>query len=80
MTLVTSLAIGLEVFAVDGFGKDACTSRFAHAPRTAKQKGMRQMIVPNGVFQRSGNVLLPYDCVKRLGPVFACGDDEFFHE
>ena len=44
------LAIGLQGLAVNGFCQYAGTGGFTHAPRTAKQKSMRQVIVLNGIF------------------------------
>jgi hypothetical protein len=39
----------LNIFAVDGLCQNTGTGGFAHTPRTAKQKGMRQLIVADGI-------------------------------
>ena len=57
---IAGLPIGLEVFAVDGFGEDPRTGGFAHTARTAEQESMRQLLIADGVFQRGGDMLLPH--------------------
>jgi hypothetical protein len=70
---------GLRRLTIDGFGQDAGTGRFTYTPWTAKQKSMRQVVIADGIFQRSGNVFLPHNCIKGLGTVFSGRDNEFFH-
>lgn len=74
---------GFEVFgwmqAVDGLGHDACASGLAHATRTAKQEGLGQSVVADGVFQCVGNRALTHDGVESHWPVFSCGYDKVFH-
>jgi hypothetical protein len=79
VAFVTGLSIRLQGLAVDGFGQDAGTGGFAHSPWTTKQKGMRQVIVADGVFQSGGNMFLTHDSVKGLGAVFPGRNDKFFH-
>ena len=70
MTLVAGLTIGLEVFTVDCFGQDTCTGSFSDTSGTAEQEGVCQLIIADGVFERSGNVRLTYYCRKVLWSVF----------
>ena len=79
MAAVASLAIGLRRLTIDGFGQDAGTGGFTYTPWAAKQKSMRQVVIADGIFQRSGNVFLPHNCIKGLGTVFSGRDNEFFH-
>jgi hypothetical protein len=72
MALVTGFAFFGLVFAIDCFGKDSCTSCFAYATGPAKQKSMRQLIVPDRIFQGSCNMRLPNNGIKSLRPVFSC--------
>src|SRR5690606_31659166 len=69
-TFSAGLHIGRGAFAIDGFGQYARAGGLAHTPRTAKQVRMRQVVVPDSIFEGSGNVLLPYYCVEGLGAVF----------
>lgn len=74
---------GFEVFrrvqAVDGLGHDARAGGLAHASRTAKQEGLCQSIVADGVFQCVGNRTLTHDGVESHWSVFSCGYDKVFH-
>jgi hypothetical protein len=56
MALITGFPIRSFILAINGFGKDAGTGRFTDPPGTAKQKGMCQLIVLNGIFEGSSNV------------------------
>eukprot|EP00388_Colpodella_angusta_P022862 GDKJ01058438.1.p2 GENE.GDKJ01058438.1~~GDKJ01058438.1.p2 ORF type:complete len:236 (-),score=-10.76 GDKJ01058438.1:489-1196(-) len=62
--------ISRRVFAIDGLCQYTGAGSFTHTTRTAKQIRMRQMIVANGIFERSGNVLLPHNRIKGLRAVF----------
>jgi hypothetical protein len=48
-------------------------------PRPAKQKSVRQLVVADGIFERGGNMRLSHNCIKVLGPVLSCRNDEFIH-
>ena len=76
---VTCLAIGLEIFAIDGFCENTGAGGFTYSPWAAKKKGMRKGVVKNGIFKRSGDVLLSHHGCKILWPVFAGRNDKFFH-
>jgi hypothetical protein len=67
------------VEAVDGLGHDTGTCGLAHASRTAKQEGLRQGVVADGVLQRVGDGALRYDGVEGHRPIFPSGYDEIFH-
>jgi len=38
-----------------------------------------QLVVRNGIFKRSGNMLLSYNRIKILGAVLACRNNKFIH-
>lgn len=63
------LYIGRGVFAVDGFGEDTGAGGFAHTARTAKQVRMRQVVVPDRVFEGGSDMLLPHNRIKCLRTV-----------
>jgi hypothetical protein len=65
--------------AVDGFRQDTGTGSFTHTSWTAEQEGMRQLLLPDGIFQGGSNVCLTYNRRKILWPVFAGGNDEILH-
>ena len=65
--------------AVDGLGHNARTGGLAHAAWTAKQEGLRQGVVADGVLQGVGDGALTHDRVEGHRPVFSCGYDEIFH-
>lgn len=77
---IARLAVGQWVQAVDGFGKDARTGSFAHSARAAEQIGMRQFVLRNGIFQRSGQRLLSDNRVERRRTVFSGRNNIFSHE
>jgi hypothetical protein len=68
------------LFTIDGLGQDTGTGGFTHPSRSAKQKGMCQLLVYDRIAKRCGNMRLPHNGVKSLGPVFSCRYDEFVHE
>lgn len=74
---------GFKVFgwmqAVDGLGHDAGASGLAHASRTAKQKGLGQSVVADGVFQGRCDGLLTHHGVKSRWSILSCRYDEVFH-
>ena len=71
--------IGLQVFAIDGFGQDTRTGSFAHAARPAEQKRLRQLVIFDGVFERICNMLLTYNTFESCRAVFACRNNEIIH-
>jgi len=66
--------------AVDGFGKDACASGFAHTSGAAKQVGVRQLFPQNGVLEGGGNIALPQNSIKTLWPVLPGRYNKMFHK
>ena len=72
LAFVAGLHVLGRVEAVDGLGHDACAGGLAYASRTAKQKGLRQGVVADGVFQGVGDGALAYDGVEGHRPVFSC--------
>ena len=74
---------GFKVFgwmqAVDGLGHDAGASGLAHASRTAKQEGLGQSVVADGVFQGRCDGLLTHHGVKSRWSILSCRYDEVFH-
>jgi len=77
---VAGLQLGRWVEAVDGFCHDARAGSFAHAARAGKQKRLCQGVAADGIFQGGGYRLLANHHIKSDRPVFACGDNEIFHE
>lgn len=80
MTLVTGLAIRLQVLAVDGFSQDTRTGGFSHATRTAKQESMRQLVVANGILERCCYMGLPNYRGEVLRTVLSGGYNKIFHD
>ena len=60
--------------AVQAFGEDAGDGGFARAARPAKQVGMGDALLFDGVGKRLRDMLLPDDIGKPLGPVFPRND------
>jgi len=79
LAFVAGLEVLGRVEAVDGLGQDTGAGRFAHATRTAKQEGLRQGVVADGVLQGIGDGALAHDSVEGNRPVFSSGYDEIFH-
>ena len=67
------------IFAVDGLCQDPCASRLAHPPGSAEKKGMRQLVLEDGVLEGGGDMRLPYDRGEILRTVFSGGNDEVVH-
>ena len=78
--MIAGFSFFRPVFAVNRFSKDPCAGCFAYTPGTAKKKGMGQLIMAYRIFQCCCYMRLPDHCVKKLGPVFSCRNDEFFHK
>ena len=58
---ITGLAV-FWVLAIDGFCQDAGAGGLAHTPRTAKQKCMRQLLIPDGIPQGGGDYMMGHRC------------------
>ena len=67
------------VEAVDGLGHDAGAGGLADPSGTAKQEGLGQGVVLDGVLQRRRNRLLTHHRVEGRWPVFSCGYNEIVH-
>ena len=57
---------------VEGFGEQASGRRLADAARTAKQIGVMQPLMLDGVPERARNRLLTRHFIEGLGSPFAC--------
>ena len=79
MAGVTGFPFLCLVLTINRLGKDPRTGSLAHTPRTAKQEGMRQLVIANRIFQRSGNMRLTHDCIKSLWPVLSGGNNKLIH-
>src|SRR5688500_6540410 len=79
MTLVTSLPIRLNTFAINCFSQNPGTCRFAYSSRTAEQEGMRELLIPDSIFQRCCNMTLSHYRVECLRTVFPGGNNKFLH-
>ena len=79
LALIACLSVRGGTHAVDGFGKDAGTSGFSHATRTAKEVSMRQLSGGDGILQGGGQCVLPYHRIKGRGTVFPGRYDIVFH-
>ena len=69
---VTRLDFVGKILAIDRLCQDACTGSFANTSRACKQKRLCQLIIPNGVFERSRYVILPHHGGKSIRPILAC--------
>ena len=74
-----SLAVGLQIFAINGFGEDARAGSFAYATRPAEQKRLRQLVIFDGVFERVGDMLLSDNTFESCRAVFACRNNKIIH-
>ena len=79
MTLITSLPVRLNTFAINCFSQYPGTCCFAYSPRPAEQKGMRKLLVPDSIFQRCCNMTLTHYRVECLRTVFPGGNNKFLH-
>ncbi len=79
LAFVAGLKVLGGVEAVDGLGHDTGTGGLAHATRTAKQEGLCQSVVADGILQGVGDGALTHDGVEGHRPVFSCGYDKIFH-
>jgi len=70
-TGIAGLSLWSRVQTIDGFGKNSGTGGFANASGTAKQVGVRQLVVFDRVFQRGCEGGLPDHRLKGVGAVFA---------
>ena len=77
--LTASLAVCLQIGAVNGFSQYTRAGGFAHPPRPAKQKCLRQLIIFNSVFKGVGYMLLTNNGIKSSRAVFTCRNDEIIH-
>jgi len=71
-TFIASFPVAPEVLAIDRFSQYPGAGRLTHSPGAAKQKGVRQLFAPDGIFKRGGNMSLPHNRIKGLWPVFSC--------
>jgi len=58
-------------FAVEGHGQDLCACGLPRTARPCKKIGMTYSILPYGIDQRAGNMVLAHHVLKTGGPVFA---------
>lgn len=72
ITNVTRFTFRCDIFTIYGFCHDAGTGCFTHTTRSAKQKGLRQMVVLDSVFKGYHHLILPYHIIPGSGPVFPC--------
>ena len=79
LAFVACLHVLGGVETVDGFGHDTGAGGLAHASRSAKQEGLCQSGVADGILQCSGDRALTHDGVEGYRSVFSCGYDEIFH-
>ena len=79
MTMIASLPIRANVFAIDGLCQDPGAGSFADPPGAAEEESVRQLAVFDGVFQGSGDMGLADHRREVLGPVFSGRNDELIH-
>jgi len=79
MALVTGLAIRRYILTINGLGKYTGTSSFADSPGSAKEEGMRQLVVPDGIFKSGRDMRLANHRRKTLWPVFSRRNNKFIH-
>ena len=79
LALVTCLTLCRRILAVDGFGKDTCTSGLSHASRTTEQIGVSQFSALHRILQRGSQRLLSHHRVERHRAVLSCRNNIFFH-
>ena len=68
-TGVAGIAIH-RMLAVHGLGQNFRAGGLAGAPGADKQIGVAELVVPDLIFQRFGDMLLPHHIVKGAGTVF----------
>ena len=79
VAMVTGFPFRAYILAIDGFCEYPCAGGLSNPSRTAKKECMRQLMVPDGVFQGSRDMRLTHNRRKILGPVFSGRNDEFVH-
>ena len=77
--LVAGFSLCRGTHAVDGFGKDTCTGRFAYTARTAEEVGVCQFACGDGILQGGSQGTLSHYRFKGRGAVFSCRYDIIFH-
>ena len=73
------LRVCAKILTVNGFGQNTGARCFAHAARPTKQKGLRQVVGSDGVFERNRYVRLPNHRIEGDGAILAGRNDEIFH-
>ena len=71
LAFVAGLHVLSRIQAVDGLGHDAGAGGLAHASWAAKQKGLRQSVVADGVLQCVGDGALTHNSVEGHRPIFS---------
>ena len=79
LAVAAGLTLGRRRKAIDGLGKNAGACGLPDAARAAEKVGVGQLAGSDGVFQRSGQGLLPDNGVERRRTVLARRYDIVFH-
>ena len=79
VTFIAGFSFRSRVFTIDGFAKYTGTGGFTYSPGTAKQEGMRQLLVLYGIPQGGGNMPLANYSIKSLRPVLTGGNNKLIH-
>ena len=69
-TFVAGIAVD-RVLAVHSLGQNFRARGFTGSPGADEQVCMAELIIPNLIFQRFRNMLLPHNIVKRSGTIFS---------
>ena len=77
--MIACLPIRGHVLAIDGLGQDSGAGRLAYTPRPAKQEGVRQLLVLDGILQGSSDMCLTHDRREILRAIFSGRNDKFIH-
>ena len=76
---IASLAFGIKIRTVDGFGKNSGTSRFTHATRSAKQVGMSQLTSQDSILQGGSKRPLSHYRFESRRAILQCRNNIIVH-
>src|SRR6186713_295293 len=79
IAFITGFPILVRGLAIDRLGKDPGAGGLADPTGTAEQKGMRQLVVLNGILKGSRDMRLPDHRSKILGSVLSRRNYKFIH-
>jgi hypothetical protein len=78
--MVAGFSVTRGFSTIDGSGKDPRAGGFTHAPWTAEQVCVTQVVIEYGVLQRGGNGSLTHHVGKGHGAILPGRNNKILHE